>query len=441
MKKVLIISYYWPPSGGAGVQRWLKFSKYLSEFGWEPIVYTPTNPEIPEHDDSLLEEAKGILTLKRPIWEPYSLYKRFTGSDPKSKIQTGFLTEDKKAGITQKFSVWLRGNLFIPDARKYWIAPSVKFLDSWLKENPVDAIISTGPPHSMHVIARDLKRKTGITWFADFRDPWTNIDYYTDLMLSRAADDTHRKMEKEVLSEADKIIVVGKTMKEEFDLLMEHDHSWNNKKCIIITNGYDESDLNTSHKLDEKFSLAHIGSLVPSRNPDALWRALHMLCESVRGFKDDLKIRFAGKVDISVRESLKKYDLENYVEDLGYLPHSKVSEVQSSSRVLLLLLNNTANAKGILTGKFFEYLASGRPILCVGPLDSDVAKIIEETKSGSCADFDDFGEIRDIILACYDDYNRGQETELIERNIDKYSRLSLTAKLASELDDFINLNE
>jgi len=217
-KKALIITYYWPPGGGAGVQRWLKFVKYLREFGWEPVIYTPENGEMPVIDSSLEKDVPdGVTVIRRPIWEPYSLYKKFVGAGKDEKINTGFLTEKKRPGLAEKLSVWMRGNLFIPDARKYWIKPSVKFLRSYLKKNPVDVIISTGPPHSMHMIALPLSRELNVPWVADFRDPWTNIDYYKDLKLTKSADRKHHQMEKEVVTGATGIVVVGQRMKEEFE--------------------------------------------------------------------------------------------------------------------------------------------------------------------------------------------------------------------------------
>lgn len=171
MKRVLIITYYWPPSGGSGVQRWLKFVKYLREFGWEPVVYTPENPEMPSSDTSLLSEvSEDIEIIKTKIWEPYSFYKRFIGKKKSEKINTGFLSESKKPKLTEALSVWIRGNIFIPDARKFWIKPSVKFLKKYLADNPVDAMVSTGPPHSMHLIALGIKKSLNTPWIADFRD-------------------------------------------------------------------------------------------------------------------------------------------------------------------------------------------------------------------------------------------------------------------------------
>jgi hypothetical protein len=197
MKKVLILTYYWPPSGGAGVQRWLKFVKYLRNFGWEPVVYTALNGEMPVIDLSLEKDVpKDITILKTKIWEPYSIYKTFIGRKKDEKINASFLSETKKKSFAEKISVWIRGNYFIPDARKYWIKPSIKYLTDYLNKNKIDVIISTGPPHSMHLIALGLKQHfPNIKWMADFRDPWTNIDFYSELMLSESADRKHKDLE------------------------------------------------------------------------------------------------------------------------------------------------------------------------------------------------------------------------------------------------------
>ena len=217
MKKALVITYYWPPSGGAGVQRWLKFVKYLRSFGWEPVIYTPENPEFPETDHSLDKDVPGQLkVLKQPIWEPYDTYKKILGRRKDEKINAAFLSEKKKNSALENLSVWIRGNFFIPDARKFWIKPSIRFLLHYLQKDPVDVIISTGPPHSMHLIAMKVSGKLGLPWLADFRDPWTNIDFYKDLKLTSWADAIHRRLEKQVLGKADAVTVISPGMAADF---------------------------------------------------------------------------------------------------------------------------------------------------------------------------------------------------------------------------------
>ena len=434
MKKVLIITYYWPPTGGSGVQRWLKFAKYLPSLGWQPVIYTPENPEAPVIDNSLIKDIPiEAIILKQPIWEPYSLYKFLSGKKKDEKISTGFLSENKKAGIIQKLSIWIRGNLLIPDPRKFWIKPSVSFLTEYLKNNPVSAIITTGPPHSMHMIGLQLKRKTNIHWVADFRDPWTNIDFYKELKLSRYADKLHHKMEMEVLINADILLTIGNTMKEEFkEMLLKNNNAKNSDKIKALTNGYDEDDIKNVTGLDKKFSIAHIGTLTPSRNPEVLWKGLSELIKENPDFSADLEIKLVGKADINILQSMKDAGLENYIRKTEYLDHDKVIELQQQSQVLLLLINNTPNSKGILTGKFFEYMAAKRPILCIGPADGDAAAILNETQTGKISEYKDVATLKKNILEFYHLYQQ-QKLSINSTGIEKYSRKNLTKELVEIL--------
>lgn len=428
MKKVLIITYYWPPSGGSGVQRWLKFVKYLRNFGWEPVVYTPENPEIPAYDESLLKDIPDNLTvIKTPIWEPYSFYKTFIGQKQDSRINAGFLSENKKPKLSEKISVWIRGNFFIPDARKFWIKPSIHFLKTYLSKNPVDAIISSGPPHSMHMIALGLKKKLNIPWIADFRDPWTNIDFYEDLMLTSWADAKHRKLEKEVVKWSDCLLVIGNSMKEEFIEIGA-------KHVEVIHNGFDPEDLlDAAVKLDTKFSLAHIGTMVRTRNPELLWRVLSKLVKNDVQFANDLELKLVGKVDFSVSNSLKEHGLMHNVKRIDYMPHNEVIQYQRSSQILLLLINQTKNAKGILTGKFFEYLSAQRPILAIGPVDGDAAHILHETQAGKISGFDDEEQLNQNILNFYTLYKQNKLT-CDSTQVGNYARNNLTKKLTGLLN-------
>jgi glycosyltransferase involved in cell wall biosynthesis len=428
-KKVLVITYYWPPGGGAGVQRWLKFVKYLPSLGWTPVVYTPDNGEMPVIDRSLEQDVPaGTEVIRTPIREPYGFYKKLVGAGRNEKINTGFLTEKKRPGLAEKLSVWIRGNLFIPDARCFWIRPSVKFLVKYLEKNPVDVIVSTGPPHSMHLIAMRVAKRTGIPWVADFRDPWTRIDYYQDLMLTDFADRKHRELEREVVSSANRVIVVTPTMQQEFQ-------SDFGRSVDMITNGYDEDDIPKSEvRRGEKFILAHVGTLVRSRNPVALWNSIAHLAQTNETFASALEIRLTGKIDVSVRESIRKAGLERYVRYIDYLPHNEVAIEQRRASVLLLLLNDTPNAKGILTGKMFEYLAVKRPILCIGPADGDAAQILNETNSGVTVDFNDEEGIKSALLRYFNDCFIGKK-EMKNTSIEQYSRKRLAAVLAKVLDD------
>jgi glycosyltransferase involved in cell wall biosynthesis len=427
-RRVLIISYYWPPSGGAGVQRWLKFVKYLRAFDWEPVIYTPENPEFPSVDESLAKDIpEGIEIVRTPIWEPYTFYKKLVGAGKNERINAGFLSEKKRPGLAEKFSIWLRGNFFIPDARKFWIKPSVRFLVKYLENHPVDAIVSSGPPHSMHMIALGLKKKTRLPWLADFRDPWTNIDFYHELMLTGWADKKHHSQELSVLKQADEVVVISRSMRSDFLKIHNRDYS-------VITNGYDEDDvLATGIELDQKFTISHIGTMVKTRNPEALWKALKSEVTENPGFAENLEIKLVGSVDYSVSESIERAGLGQYVNKVSYLPHSEVIKIQQQSQVLLLLINDTPNAKVILPGKFFEYMASRRPILCIGPKDGDAAQVIADTNSGFVVDKDDVEGIQQTIKQLYARYNNGS-TKIESKGIERYSRRQLTADLAERLN-------
>lgn len=426
MKKVLIITYYWPPSGGAGVQRWLKFVKYLRESNWEPVLYIPDNPEYPELDNSLRKDIPDQITiLRQPIWEPYNAYKKVIGRNKEETINAAFLSEKRQNRLLENISVWIRGNFFIPDARKFWIKPSVRFLRHYLTENPVDVIVSTGPPHSVHLIAWNLARDLHLPWLADFRDPWTNIDFYKDLKLTTSADRRHHQLERTVLQDATAVTVISNGMAKDFNRILPRTYD-------VITNGFDADDIisSPSPELDKKFSIAHIGTLVSTRNPESLWKVLHQLLSTQQDLAKDLEIKLIGKIDHTVTESLEAHGLTSYVNRIPYLSHDQVVLSQCQSQVLLLIINNTPNANMILTGKFFEYLAAQRPILCLGPVDGDAAAILRNTHAGQIADHGDTKTLEKHILDYYSRYKSG-DLHSESKNIEAYSRIVLTKQLAS----------
>ena len=431
MKKVLILTYYWPPSGGAGVQRWVKFVKYLREFDWEPIVYIPENPHYPVIDKSFGKDIPNdIEIISHPVWEPYSFYKKFMGMKKEEAVQHGFIQEKKRSNLKSKVSLWVRSNFFIPDARKFWIKPSIKYLTNYFTDNEKpDVIISTGPPHSMHLIGLGLKKNLNIPWVADFRDPWTGIDFYSQLNLTKLADSYHHKLEKRVLTNADKVIAVGWHMAEELKGLGAKD-------VEVITNGFDESDFKDSIKgvKNKKFTISHIGSLNKDRNPTILWPALKEIIAKDEVFKKSFKLKLVGKVDHFVLDSIEENGLSEYLEKIDYLPHNEISKVLTSSDLLLLLLNDTPNIEGIVTGKIFEYLASQRPILCIGSSTGDAARIINKTKSGKAVNFDDKSKIKTFLLSEFESFINNDSPISITENINEFSRKNLTERLVRVLD-------
>lgn len=424
--KVLIITYYWVPAGGSGVQRWLKFVKYLRDFNIEPVVYTVDEAKYPIIDESLKSDVpENIEVLKKDIWEPNNLLSIFKKKE--TKTSAGFLNPNPT--FFGKILQYIRANYFIPDARKFWIKPSVKYLEKYLKENKIDAIITTGPPHSLHLIGLALKKKINIKWIADFRDPWTAIDYFHQLPLTKKSIKKHHQLEQEVLANADASLVVGETMKANYKTFSNNIH--------VVTNGYDsEKNEKVVSVLDAKFSITHIGLMNSDRNPKVLWKALSELSEENNSFKNDLEIKLIGKLSDDVLADLEKYKFKS-VEKINYVPHKEVQQYQRNSQVLLLAVNNVPSAKGIITGKIFEYLQAKRPILAIGPEDGDLAVILKNTNSGTIVDFNDKEAIKRTVLSLYKSYKENT-LQVSSKDIEQYHRKELTKQLSVILKQVVN---
>ncbi|QRM90411.1 glycosyltransferase [Lacinutrix sp. WUR7] len=419
-KKVLIISYYWPPAGGPGVQRWLKFVKYLPEFDIEPIVYIPENPNYPLIDTSLINEVSKELTIiKQPISEPYKFAGFLSKKNAKS-ISKGLIPEQKKQTIIEKLMLFVRGNFFIPDARKNWVKPSVNYLSTYISDYKIDTIITTGPPHSLHLIGMQLKERLGVKWLADFRDPWTTIGYQKELKLTKIAKQKHIALEEKVLQTADQIIVTSNVTKKEFQEKTE-------QPIAVITNGYDVEKTN-SITLDKKFTLAHIGSLLAKRNPEVLWQVLQELRAENTAFKKHFQLKLVGAVSENVLKSIEIYGLIDCLNNVGYVSHNEATTFQKESQVLLLIEIDSEETKCIIPGKLFEYMVSKRPIIALGPKGSDVEKIIAETNTGNYFSYSDYDNLKSVILTHFKAF---QENTLQSHAIglQKYSRRALTSTL------------
>ena len=420
-KKLLIITYYFPPAGGPGVQRWLKFVKYLPEFDIQPIVYVPENPTYPIIDEGLVSQISDkVIVLKNKILEPYQLASIFSKNKTR-KISSGIFPHKKKQAFLDKTFLWVRGNLFIPDARVLWVKPSVSYLEKYIKENNIDTIVTSGPPHSLHLIGLELKEKLGVKWFADFRDPWTTIGYHKALRLSNYAAKKHKKLESKVLNTADTIIVTSKTTKTEFEAIT-------NKPISVITNGYDIENVE-KQTLDTKFTLAHIGSFLSDRNPPFLWECLTELLNEIPDFKSYLEIKLIGAVSQEVLDAISQFNLNDYLNLLGYVSHHEAIAHQKKSQVLLLIEINSEDTKSIIPGKLFEYMVSNRPIIAIGPQGSDFADIIKETNTGVFFDYSEKAKLKSVIL---DFYNQFLEGKLQSNGVglQQYSRKNLTKQLA-----------
>lgn len=421
MKKVLIIAYYWPPAGGPGVQRWLKFVKYLPENGIQPYVYIPENPTYPIIDYELEKEISDkAIIIKKKIFEPYALASLFSKKNTQ-KISSGIIPNQRKQSFLQKLLLWIRGNVFIPDARVLWVKPSIKFLENYIQEHQIGTIITTGPPHSLHLIGLGLKEKLALNWIADFRDPWTTIGYHNELKLSEKSTQKHKDLESKVLNSVDSILVTSATTKKEFQSLTK-------QPIHVITNGYDVEKVEQL-PLDEKFTLAHIGSFLSQRNPRILWKCLKEIIKENPSFKADFQLKLIGAVSQEVLETIKEFRLDSYVNNLGYVSHKEAVSHQRSSQVLLLIEINSELTKSIIPGKLFEYMVSERPILALGPENSDFESIIKTTNTGVFHQYDEYDELKQTILTFYEKY-KTNSLQVHAVGLQQYSRKYLTKQLA-----------
>lgn len=423
-KKLLIITYYWPPAGGPGVQRWLKFVKYLPSFGVQPIVYIPENPTYPIIDKGLLNQLpKDTIILKKKIFEPYQIASLFYKNKIKN-ISSGIIPNKKKQSLLVQFLLWIRGNIFIPDARFLWIYPSVKYLKKYLHNNQIQTIVTSGPPHSLHIIGLKLQRELHLKWIADFRDPWTTIGYHKELKLSDYAQKRHKKLECLVLNAADAIIVTSKTTKKEFQEIT-------NKPITVITNGFDIEQIE-KQDLDSKFSVAHIGSFLSKRNPKILWESFEELCLEIEGFKNNLQIKLIGAVSETILQTIAAFNLNENILNLGYLSHHEALIHQRKSQILLLIEIDSEETKSIIPGKLFEYIITERPIIALGPKDADFAEIINKTNTGFFFEYSQKQLLKLKILTCYNLYLT-QNLKVVPVALEQYSRENLTFELTKLL--------
>ncbi len=415
----LLVCYYWPPSSGGGLMRWFKMSKYWEDKNHKLIIYTPQVDNPPGYDPTLESQIPSNLeVIKSPIWEPHKLYARFMGKKDKG-VYSGFIQEEKPTWKS-RLSIWIRSNLFIPDARMFWIRPSIKRIWKLTRDKKIDTIITTGPPHSMHLIGLGLKKKgLDARWIADFRDPWTEIDYADQLTLTSWSRKKNERLEKEVMSSADELVTVTWSSKPKFEQI------GNRTDVQVITNGFDPADYkDLPESLDEKFTICHLGSMSQNRNPDNLWKALQEICLSDPKFKQDLSIKLIGDVDGMIIKKLKSFDLKSNLDKRDFMPHSKGLKELATSHLILLMMTKSSMSKSTIPGKAYEYLAIKRPILAIGESGSDVERVLESSPSACFFDFKDKGELVPFIKEQYMNYKKGG-TQVVNKNINQYSRSQL----------------
>jgi glycosyltransferase involved in cell wall biosynthesis len=436
-KKVLIITYYWPPSGGSGVQRWLKFVKYLPQFGWEPYVFTPQNPAFAIQDHSLLrnvpEEAEVI---HFPIWEPYETFfslSRWFGKRKGGK-PVDFVSR-KDPSLIKKITIWLRGNLIVPDPRIFWVRPSVKFLHDFLSDNHIDKVITTGPPHSIHLIGYFLKKKNHrLVWLADFRDPWSQWGLLDSLRVSGPVRNVHRRLEQKVLTRADIVTTITPFYVRQFEKLGK-------RKVDLLTNGYDEDDFRELKIVrNEKFLIRHVGIVNEKCDPRPFMTALATLITGSDEFAADVRVEFIGEVHSDFRAFVTKNDvLEPVTTFTPTMPHKELLSIYGSSSLLLLVLEGYRDAEGYMPGKLFEYLATGLPILGVGPVNGDAGYLLQESGAGKMASGSDTKGICDVVMDSYRLWKTDMPVGTGRSAPEVFTRKSITGKLIALLDRQVRL--
>ncbi len=412
------------------MQRWLKFVKYLHQLGWEPIVYTPENPSFSIQDASLLKDiSPSVEVIKFPIWEPYDAFYRFSKLFGKKNIkQSDFVTTGNKS-VFQMISTWIRGNFFIPDARIFWVNPSVSFLTEIIRSNQIDKIITTGPPHSIHLIGLRLKKKNPLLkWVADFRDPWSEWDLLDTLSLTSVARTIHEKQERSVLRTADRVITIAPYHVNRLEMI-------SGRKVDLITNGFDQDDFNNIPRTrTDKFTIRHVGIVDELRDPRPVMEAIKELCQSKPELVNKIRIEFIGSVNSTFREFVERdIVLSKITRFVTQMPHSQLLLAYGQTDLQLLVLAYTAIAPGNLPGKFFEYLASGNPILAVGPIEGDAAQVLRKTKAGEIIERTDKVGVQNSISRYFNNWETGKEVE--GHDVSDYTREKLTGQLVKLLEE------
>jgi glycosyltransferase involved in cell wall biosynthesis len=422
MEKVLIITYYWPPGSGAGVQRWLKFSKYLPSFNWEPVILT-VDPEFatyPGTDISLEAEISSVLKIYKTRATDYF---RIYNKEKKRIPSAGFATEDSN-GIWGKIMRFIRGNFFIPDPRKGWNKYAFSKACEIINTEGIKHIITTSPPHSTQLIGLKLKRKyPEIRWISDLRDPWTDIYYYNQFYPTCFSKMIDRRFEKKVLLSADKIITVGKSLR---DIFSEKIPDVRNR-IEVITNGFDEDDFKgLSSTNTGKFTISYIGTLSDSYPVKGIMDAINSF--SNKG--NEVNLKFVGTVSPKVQALIHSRIERASVEFIPYVDHSAAIRYMIDAKVLLLIIPDHRSNRSIITGKLFEYIASGKPVICLGPVDGDAAEIIRESRNGNSFNYYDSTGIEAFLS------NLISNPGLYETTASSsFSRKKLTASLSIILNE------
>ncbi|MGM0479949.1 MAG: glycosyltransferase [Bacteroidota bacterium] len=431
-KRVLIITYYWPPSGGSGVQRWAYFAKYLERYDIVPVVLTvdPEKASYPSIDNDLLKEVEHIEVHKTSTFEPLQIYSLLTTGKKKEGIPFGSI-ETKSSSPVKRLGRFVRSNVMIPDARVYWNAYAYRAAKRIIKKHDISTVITTSPPHSSQLIGLKLKNKLDINWIADLRDPWTTIAYEKYLNRSKKSAFKNEHYEKAVITKCDQLIVVSEGMKEEFA------EKYGASNVAVIPNGFDNEGLpkNNRPAPTDQFQLCYVGNYKISQNTTSLWKALFELSNEVEGFSENFKLSITGSLNETIKHSITTHKIEHLLEVHPFVKHREAVKIMFKANALLLPIPQAANNKLILTGKIFEYLASQNPILAIGPTDGNASKILKNCGRSDMYDYEDTDGIKTFLKEQFNYWKAHNQTskKIEDSNYLNYSRVELTKKLANQI--------
>ena len=430
-KKILVIAYYWPPSGGPGAIRVVKWVKYLVRLGWSPIILTVKDGEFPYRDPALADDLPSSVPVYRTHAPgPFVWYKRLTGKKKTESLPVGVLTY-QKTGLLEKLAAWIRCNLWIPDARLGWVRPATKMASRLIRENNIDHVLISSPPHSSQLVGLRLKKKCRVHWVADLRDPWTHIRYYKAVSRSALTRRLDSLYEKRVLGSADVVTTVSPALLREFKEL-----GGASSNVQVILNGFDPDDFSLTPMVQAAhFRIVHTGNLLENQNPDVLWKALNGVFKLHPEWREMVEIRLSGRTHQVVLEALEDLGLGDQVIQRSFRPHNQILPEIINASLLIVSIPNVSDNAGIVTGKLLEYTGSGRPILVIGPTDGDAARIAGSLSNSRAVAYDQVEACQEFLMTLIQAWKKNDLPLSGNAEREPYSRIRAVLQLIQLMEN------